>query len=760
MRTLLWKEFRETWKWGLLLLIASAIRHVWLQAGTPRQITLFSSAYLAFVGFAFPLGALLLGVLQTVFEAQRDRWAYLRHRAITPEKLLLAKMIVGLSLYVTAALIPLLLLAVWESLPGNVPAPFAWSALVGGLTMLLAGVAFWFAGALIGVRDVRWYGTRLLPVGLPIVGTAGMLATLEQVPPAMKLLVVSVIAAVTVAAMATATLGAFRHRSGYLNQTHVARWCLALSSAFGLLVLAGFSSLITTEILRLFGAPFLMPGQAVVHEIDRKGRLLRIELDNNPDAAWKGRLRTNSLSVADASQDVDREVSTSDLVPFVSLHHSRGNHDSDDITGRDGEDGPWMRLGRYEIYSGLEESPIHWFFSHDEGVLLGYEHKTRRLTWRAGPEGVIPADRHVPRRFSGGPTELTNQIYSLDQTAIVEVIRQAALVAQQSGNSDSDQSKQNRRRVLIWQGQLLFDDGLYSFDRKQPRLTRSFAVKPPARLHSVAVPQSMTETESVAWMVLDRTIRKYLLADQDKVHVQLGPQGIHQLTDDLLRQEFTIPEELLGVGQFGFAHLPERNLVVYRVTQYSNGFGEKVRIHTLVASPAGKIVRHIVSNWEHDYLSEGGEIIGAFVIPAVPMTTLTALFASNHQNVRDVRTLGVAIESVAAPPSKAISIVMWSSSLLSLLVTAVLVRRWRFSRTSSLGWLAATVVLGPTGLLTLLAIRERVVNVTCSGCQAPRPRTSERCPHCDQLFAEPERNGTEIFATLTESKLSRSSTAC
>ena len=731
MRTLLWKEFRENWKWGVLLLVASAIGHAAMQSNE-RRIALFTTDYLMFAAFGFSLGALLLGVLQTVFEAQRDRWAYLRHRAITPERILLAKVIVGLSLYAVAVLIPLLLLTVWSSIPGKVPAPFHWSAPLNGLVMLLAGAPYWFAGALIGVRDVRWYGTRLLPVGGPIMGTAGMVIVVESVglPTLAGGCAALIVFAATMTAMAVATAGAFRNRTGYLNQTRRSRWCLALSSAvsLGLLACAALMTIGgTLEDLRL---PWMWPSRIVLHEIDRHGRLIRWERAVDPHDPYARALC--DLTVVDQGEGIAPSVSVSDLVMSVSLSHGRSDGNPPRFLRRGfGQDGPYRRLG--DLWANPR--PHHWFFDPNERVLLGYEQRTRRLTWRAGPDGIVPADQPVAQRFSSGPSESVRSS-RIVWSGFAEVQRQAG------------QSLERIKSALDWTQALQFEDGLYLLDHDRPRLSRVYAVEAPDRLIDLAITQR--QEESAMWMVHDRVIRKFVLTEGDRVLAPIDPNGHARVTDDLVRGEFTIPNALQGIGQFGFAELPEKNLVVYRAYRDGAAF-EQGALHTFVATPEGKILRHIVSNGGSSY-HQRVSLFGAVLLPAIPATTLTAWWSPAER----LSIPGVPIESVVSPPSREFVIVMWASSLLSLLVTALLVWHWRFSRTSSLGWLAATAVLGPAGLLTLLTLRERVLNVACSGCHKPRPRTSERCPHCGQYFAEPERNGTEIFATLAESKLSRS----
>ncbi len=739
MRTLLWKEYRENWKWGVLLLVASAIWHVVSQYENHNRMALFSKDYVAVSAMGFSIGALLLGLMQTVFEAQRDRWAYLRHRAIAPERILFAKAIVGLSLYFVAVLIPLLSLAIWESIPGNVAAPFHWSAPIGGLAAMLSGSAFWFAGALIGIRDVRWYGTRLLPVGLPIAGIAGILGSLESIGwiSAMGIGVALGAFAVTVIPMVIATAGAFRNRTGYLSQSRASRWSLALSSAISLWLLTLTALMILAGTLEDLRLSWMWPSRVVTHEFDRHGRLIRLERVINPLDPHRKRILDDGMSVVDSGPGVDPRVSLSDFVPFVMLFHDRSESKRDRSHYRGlQQDGPVRRI--CDHWGNPQAS--HWFFEINDGVLLGYHGRTRRLAWRAGPDGIVGADQPMPRPFSGTTMDwsLTSRF---DATAYV--------TGQDRWQLEDPFAASNA--IPNWPQPLQTEDGLYWMDRGGPRLTRVYAVDPPDRL--VALMIISRKEETVVWMVRDRVIRKYVLAENGRVLAATDLEGHHQLTEDLLRAEFTIPEAVRGIGDFGVAELPEKNLVVYRTVQFVDTISEdRSTVHTILATPQGQVLRHVTSDRDHVYHTRAN-LFAAPMVPAILAAGLTAMWAPR---VEQVSTPGVAIESLASPPSKAFLLVMWVSWLLSLMATGLLVRRFRFPRNSSLGWLSASAMLGPAAPLTLLALRERVPTVICSGCQSRRPRNAECCPHCGQLFPQPARNGTEIFTTLVESKLSQS----
>ncbi len=533
---------------------------------------------------------------------------------------------------------------------------------------MLSGSAFWFAGALIGIRDVRWYGTRLLPVGLPIAGIVGMLGSLEAI--GWNSVTGAGLAlgafAITVAPMAIATAGAFRNRTGYLSQSRTSRWCLALSSAVSLWLLTLAALMIVAGTLEDLRFPWIWPIRAVTHEFDRHGRLIRLERVIDPRDPYRSRISGDGMSVVDSGPGIDPNVSLSDIVPFEMLYHDRSEskHDRSHYRGLQ-QDGPVPRL--WDHWGNPHAS--HWFFEINDGILLGYHGGTRRLTWRAGPDGIVATDQPMPRKFSGAKFDwnLTSQP---DSTAFVS--------AQDRWQLENPFSS---TAIPKWPQPLQTEDGLYRLDRAGPRLTRIYAVEPPDRL--VAVTITSRKEESVVWMVRDRVIRKYVLAENGRVLAAIDPEGHHQLTEDLLRAEFTIPDALRGIGDFGFAELPEKDLVVYRSVQFVDTISEdRSVVHTLLATPQGQILRHVTSDRDYVYHTRAS-LFAAPMVPAILATGLTAIQASRFEQLS---VPGVTTESLASPPSKTFVILIWVSWLLSLMVTGLLARRFRFSRNSSLGW--------------------------------------------------------------------------
>lgn len=112
---------------------------------------------------------LLLGILQMITEIGQTPWAFLRHRPASARTLFLGKLAAALTLY-TAITLPPLVLGIWWAAT-HLPGPWLWSMAIPPLMDYLSGTLFIPAGMLIAAREARWFGSRVLPVGLAIVCT-------------------------------------------------------------------------------------------------------------------------------------------------------------------------------------------------------------------------------------------------------------------------------------------------------------------------------------------------------------------------------------------------------------------------------------------------------------------------------------------------------------------------------------------------------------------------------------------------------------
>ncbi len=165
MPAIIWKEIRENLKWAILAMLAPSLVEAFMLRqmsgpyGTNGQ-TLLSNGFLALFAIVAGAAAALLGLLQSIPEIHRDQWPFLIHRPITASAIFRAKVVAGLILYLPALLLPVLGAAVWLAIPGHVASPFAWRTVLPVVAAILAGLAFYFAGMLTGIRQARWYASR------------------------------------------------------------------------------------------------------------------------------------------------------------------------------------------------------------------------------------------------------------------------------------------------------------------------------------------------------------------------------------------------------------------------------------------------------------------------------------------------------------------------------------------------------------------------------------------------------------------------
>ena len=74
-----------------------------------------------------------------------------------------------------------------------------------------------------------------------------------------------------------------------------------------------------------------------------------------------------------------------------------------------------------------------------------------------------------------------------------------------------------------------------------------------------------------------------------------------------------------------------------------------------------------------------------------------------------------------------------------------LARRYAFARGDRWAWVFVCVLLGPIGILTMIALRAWPARVACASCGRKRVVTRETCEHCAAEFPPPARIGTEIL---------------
>jgi hypothetical protein len=103
----------------------------------------------------------------------------------------------------------------------------------------------------------------------------------------------------------------------------------------------------------------------------------------------------------------------------------------------------------------------------------------------------------------------------------------------------------------------------------------------------------------------------------------------------------------------------------------------------------------------------------------------------------------------ATPASVRVGFVclMLASAVLSGCVCFVLCRRYAFARRACIGWALCGLVLGPFGLVLLLAVQDWPARIACPACRELRVVTRESCERCGRAHALPVPDGTEVFGS-------------
>jgi hypothetical protein len=160
MKSLIWKEFRENFKWLpipiLLILGPTALMG-------PHELMQFGHLFYASIVAAL-FGA-VLGFLQVSPEARGDKRSLLLHRPLSCSQIFISKALAGIGLYLLAVGVPFAWVVYVAATPGHIAQPFGWPMVLPWLADILTGLVYYFAGMLAAQSDGRWYGSRCLGLG-------------------------------------------------------------------------------------------------------------------------------------------------------------------------------------------------------------------------------------------------------------------------------------------------------------------------------------------------------------------------------------------------------------------------------------------------------------------------------------------------------------------------------------------------------------------------------------------------------------------
>ncbi len=380
MKALIGKELRENLKLAVLGLAAITLLAVWSwrdYAGMMEDAALglrrLGQEHLQPVQSGlFQVGTIwlcvlfgaVLGWMQIFNERHRDLWAFLVHRPASRTEIFFGKIIAGLAIYIVAAGLPLACFIAWAAMPGHVAAPFQWAMALPIASFFLAGIAFYFAGMLTGLRQARWYASRTLGLGL------ALLVLLATFLPSWRFWQILVAMLMGIAILATAVWGGFHSDGHYEGQPALGKPALTASLTVGALVVAflGF------------------------------GLLFKLLPSLSDSERW-----SSYVMIKDGT--IDRQIEGGGKPPeFVDLE---GKPLVDPKTGRMIEEEGFKRRACKSISIPIDwakqrlsrrnpptfftfwqaTSDTIWYYWNPYGRLVGYDIATRRFIGSLGPKG-------------------------------------------------------------------------------------------------------------------------------------------------------------------------------------------------------------------------------------------------------------------------------------------------------------------------------------------------------------------------------------
>jgi hypothetical protein len=368
MKSLIWKEWRENFKWiplpGLVILL------VFLNDKPSQPILDTTTSYFfCLTAVVFGLG---LGFLQVIFEAHGDKRSVLLHRPLTPSRVFAAKALTGISLYLLALGIPFLSLESWFAAPGNLAAPYQWRTSLPWLADILSGLVYYFAGMLVAQREARWFGSR----GLPLAAAFFCSYLVWALPEFWQALVAIGIIGLLVG---MAAWGNFCTGGAYPPLPRLAKLSLGTAMLLGLLILSMLGKQTLGE--------WLDPGMHYQVNLDNHGRVLY-----STDEEGRGLIRLQDIDGRDLDYKTEKWNWDGTFLDWPV--HSGYRHNS-----------------RFYVECRNHTTPAneHWFYDQKDRRVVGYDAYFHHSLGSFGPDGFHPPGDDPGERFSSKFIYLTNR---------------------------------------------------------------------------------------------------------------------------------------------------------------------------------------------------------------------------------------------------------------------------------------------------------------------------------------------------------------
>ena len=382
MKTLIRKELRE----NFIVAVVAFVIFTFCMVVAYHNRNLSSSDPLLAVpsaaNFLCAIFGAVLGWLQIHNERHPDLWAFLIHRPVPRARILMAKVIAGLCLYSLGAGLPFLGLLVMVRIPGHIAAPFEWGMVLPFTAFFLAGIVYYFAGILTGVRQARWYLSRGLGLGVGIVVSVAITFAPEFWQALVLILVGGTI-------VALAAWGSFMSHGYYRGQPASGQRMLVVSLTVG-------CSLVVFIVMAVLEALLPQPtqhGYSSSYQMTRDGS---IYINKQPVRKPAEIADLNGVTLKGAK--TGRPITWADLdYPLAYGCEVRPEYEDQAQYQKRHQESYLQTSHYFNLWRQTPDTLWYWTWN---GRLLAYDIASSRFLGSLGPDGFSPDQAAGVRRFS------------------------------------------------------------------------------------------------------------------------------------------------------------------------------------------------------------------------------------------------------------------------------------------------------------------------------------------------------------------------
>lgn len=692
MITIFRKELKDVLRWTPLGMIVIGLL-CWRQMPSYlHECSLLSASLAAMAIIGSGLFALVLGLLQSLFDQRTDSRAFLLHRPISVKDIYRGKLAAGFVAHTIAWAVPLLVAAIYLETKGPEKLPVTWSDAIPAALCCLLSFLFHPAGIWMACREARWLGTKWLPLGIPLMACFMAIVTISD-PLSWDYAVAATLIVLFSWITLYAARHAFTHQTFLPSSTSEESW--SWPNALGL----GLGSLVFVVTLMVFVVSSVMTPPWSLSIKDRRltasadGQLWEIE------ETWKSPRGNQDAPIHRAGRQLSGDAGPN--AAFADLPETWAERSLVQINPSTPRNGASAWNG-YR-YTGASASADH------NGVAL-FEHNQRLYAYTdiAGWLGTVTPQGVFARNET--PQGAFNHLNSLDSFA---------------GSTAYYMSIGGQR--------LLADsNGIYQLDFDAKKIRR--LSETPTQAMAVTLPSDEIP-EATFWARDGETLHRYSIKPLTK------DQTLPSTDSELVKATHSYPlanVELTATGQWSLDWLADSDSTLLTVAAVDE---ERVVMTSNASGPT----------FDYRIADAGGKVQDAGTLPDLlpeePQGQAPVFVFPPALIVG-----GTAVLSIVSPDEyrqMTAPILLWFGMGLHALlggIGAFVLARGRVPGTrQQVVWLVIGLMAGVSAWLAVVAIYPRWVVESCTACQRRRRVDTDRCEHCGAAWEVPDREGIELI---------------